>query len=155
MDIHITPEMFEAVNTYLLAKTYTETIRPQIEGIKRAQLLSKEYYDELTGERITDIKDDYQMGEKSFAEYAACCHAAYEVAGYHEPPDHCPLLVAEDLERQACRCMIETCEPILQGMTYQRLILHYGAIGKVTDLLVRMLVNHPNYVAPNLSKITA
>lgn len=103
----ITPGLRAAVETYLLAKAYTETIRPVVEAYQAEVVAvanlqySDEFAPEYTG-TITSMKDSWMMdGRQSDAFYAAL-DAAHAAHGFVDlEPGHCPLLTAEYAELQA------------------------------------------------------
>ena len=126
----ITAELKNAVKTVLVAKAYTETIRPTIEKIKKDALLSKDFMiserwtNHPSGrnaevKRITDPKEAYLLNDEDANEYFAICHAAYIVAGFQVPAfGYCPLLMAESVERDALSVMVQASKYIVAPLGF-------------------------------------
>jgi len=113
----ISAELKEAVKTVLAAKAYTETIRPVIMEIKQAILSGNVYMisDEWTkhpahpieARRITNDEDAYLMSYEDSNAYITLLHKAYLTKGFTVPDwGYCPLLMAENIEREALRNMV-------------------------------------------------
>ena len=122
----ITPELKESVKTVLTARAYTETIRPKIEDIKQSILngtvymISEHWTNHPSGrntpmERIISAKNAYLMNDEDAANYYGACHQGYINAGFDVKEGYCPLLIAEDMERQALRYMVAASEYIAIG----------------------------------------
>jgi hypothetical protein len=121
----ITSELKSAVKAVLIAKAYTETIRPTIEKIKKDALMSKVFMiaerwtNHPSGrnaevKRIIEPKEAYLLNDEDANEYFALCHAAYIAAGFNVPAfGYCPLLMAENTEREALRIMVEASKYIV------------------------------------------
>ncbi|MCK9209267.1 MAG: hypothetical protein M0P61_00385 [Ignavibacteriaceae bacterium] len=120
-----TPEMITATKAVLAAKALVLTIRPIVEGYEK-EILAKhrftnkaevamltEHGHEAKERVILDPKESYQMGDEDFNAYWNECKAERERNGLKvERDDFCPLLVAENLERQANRVLLEAMQPI-------------------------------------------
>lgn len=135
-----TADMISAANAYVMAKAYTETIRPEIEKIQ-SDLLQKFRYkwdvDRVTGgsknrrdileftdnygDYCKDWKMTYLIKDSDFGHLMAEYHAAVTAAGYKVKPDCCPLLVAENLQRQAEHLIFELFEPIT-GISHTQIV---------------------------------
>ena len=152
------------VNAYLLARTVAEVEREKCDKIQRALLADREYFiaerwNRLKApERVTEPKDAYLMGDADAAEYYAALNAAYVAAGYVlEEPGNCPALMAEHLQTQAEWALIEAAQEWFPDVDNNRLLCGTGGKGngletrqEYIDLLVKLVVNFPTYVAPKL-----
>jgi len=105
-------ELISAAAAVVTAKAFVEALRPKILAIQTALIdyldlrcdkSSKRYASGLlTPETV------YLAAEDQQAEYFAMLDKWYREAGYTSMPEgHCPLLIAEDLLRQAERLFME------------------------------------------------
>jgi len=144
------------VNLALVARAQAELLRDEVDAIKAELLAANEYFDEYTGERITEPKDDWTMGDEAHPAYLALLDARVRAAGHNPPEGFCPALMAESTLRDAEHALIEAARvyPEFAHMTTSRLLC--GTKGKpglelhreYLDLLHKMVINHPNYVSP-------
>jgi hypothetical protein len=143
------PEMIRAAETVFLAMAFTETIRPVVDGYKRRVLaemqapMALEWVDRgMTGRIILDPEDSYLMEAGDFQAYLARCREEQAKAGLHtEKPEYCPLLVAEELQRQAEHVLVEIMEPVT-GITFDQLMRSGHALEnlkKYLNLVLRMM----------------
>ena len=98
--------MIGAVETLLMAKAHVELIRERVIPIQKSTLALVKAVDHETGEPITDAKDGYRMSDEQFEDYLNEVHHEYIKEGFDVKINHCPLLIAEDLERQAKHAVI-------------------------------------------------
>ena len=120
-DFKPTEAMRTAAKVVFLAMAYTETIRPIVEGYQKEILdfyqweIAPEWADRR-GSKETIILDPdrtYLLTEDDFTLYMKECAVAMDKASLTvDNPEHCPLLVAEDIQRLAARVLINTMEPI-------------------------------------------
>lgn len=111
----ITPELKEAVKAVIIARAYTQSIRPIIEDIQKTILNKFQYkYDpkyidrrENLPEVITNIKHTWMMNDKDAGHYYTELHNSYLLAGFQVEFSYCPLLIAESTERDALHLMVE------------------------------------------------
>lgn len=107
-----TAEMISTACTLFLAKAFTETIRPIVEGYRK-KILDDMKPHTSDGRLITEIEFDWTMGDVLFAEYHARCKKERDAAGLTvENDEHCPLLVAEELERRAQHAFLDAMVPV-------------------------------------------
>lgn len=136
-----TQKQITAAENLFLAKANVAAILPIIQGIQ-ASVLSRFDFKFMQEENRTDfvknISDRYEMDDADFAIYAAECQAEYVEAGFTVEDGSCPLLIAEDLERQAQRAVIDAMEPIT-GLTAQMAMSNYTKYLKMIDLAIRYL----------------
>lgn len=150
-------ELKQAAETLLLAKTYTETIRPTIEGYQ-TELLKKLQFKiadkwvnmERTGlnkEVITDHKRTYLMDDEDFNIYLKELHQKHIEHGFKDQVTKggttkeigfCPLLIAEDTQRQARKLLIDAAEYIT-GISYDK-VNRVKDLEKLEDLTLRLVV---------------
>jgi hypothetical protein len=120
-NINITQDMKQAAKNLFMAMAFTETIRPIVEGYQRKiinemkpQVNERDSKISRLGfKTITEPKHSYLMNNTDFKIYLNRCNEERIKAGLKVKNDeYCPLLVAEDLQRQAERVFVETMEPI-------------------------------------------
>lgn len=120
-----TQEMITAAELCFIAKAHTQTVRPIVEAHQK-KVLSENFYkcgNELAikvldrGGEVPEFCKDHSdlvyISDRDFADYHAKVYALntqkkLKVESY----DHCPLLVAEELERKADRHLCDVMEPI-------------------------------------------
>ena len=109
-----TPELIEAAELLFAAKAWVNTVKPIVRRIQQSVLDSHEFHpiDKYKDtERDGPIKEPertYLMTDSDFEIYFAECKRAYAREGLHtDKPEFCPLLVAENIERQARDLMLE------------------------------------------------
>lgn len=143
-------EIIEAVKTVLMAKAYTMTVKPIVLEIQN-EVLNKfnyivcpetwgEYEGKIQMGRILDPNKAYEMGEKDFGHYLTEIRQRYLKHFPKLEVDHCPLLVAEELERQAQRNLVDILEPITGLSGHQ--------------LICSGLEKYKNYIELNLKYLT-
>lgn len=107
------PDMITAAETLYLAMAYEQTVRPIVEAYRRKILAERQWeVDPLMRENdveyILDIRSAWLMSKDDHAAYRLRCNeeriaakleSAIDVSRAQD--DYCPLLVAEDLVRQA------------------------------------------------------
>jgi len=103
----ITPELKAAVEALVIAKAYTEAIRPTVVGYQTAILERRRFpYSRAIAQRyikrggvvpayVADPKESYMMTKRDFRSYLAELRRAQAEAGFKVKKDECPLLVAE------------------------------------------------------------
>lgn len=149
----ITPEMISITEAYLVAKAHTETIRAIVEPLQKRVLEDgqypaiNEYVVEERSKPVLNPDNTFLMSDADFQEYMFKTRELYEAAGLHtENPDECPLLVAENLERQAKRAMLEVAtEQIIRsrvpGFDLDLVYAHGPeTLDKVVDLTLKIVV---------------
>jgi hypothetical protein len=112
--------MKQAAKNVFMAMAYTRTIRPIVEEYQKRVIAEiKPQMDDkwlgrgMTQKPITDAKDTYLMKDSDFQTYLKRCNEERIKARLHvDNEEFCPLLVAEDLQRQAERVFIEAMIPI-------------------------------------------
>lgn len=122
-----TADQVHAAENLFIAMAYTETIRPIVTGYQKAILarhnfqLAERWTKGQSKEqprRILDPDHTYLMSDADFAVYMAEVRQEQEKAGLKtDNPEHCPLLVAEGLERAARRAFVDSLEPVFKVNT--------------------------------------
>ena len=152
----ITPGMKSSVRAYLMSRAYAETVREAIDKAYVKVLKDFPIYEDLdirgiSGDRIVTEKTMYLSTDKK------TCKAIYDEidselrkAGLKPddmPDDHCPALVAEEIQRQAERLVIETTAEMLGEEDFlHRLICHgIDKYREFIELVTKMIVNMPNF----------
>jgi len=142
--IEFSPKMIAAAKAVFMAKAWTATVRPVVEGYQREILalhnwhVAKRWIDRgITDRIIIESKDTYLMEDKDFETYHQEGIEARKKAKLKVSEDgNCPLLVAENMERQAIRAMLTAMMPITKIDPDDV----YGENwNKLTDLTLRLL----------------
>lgn len=117
----ITEDMKQAAKNVFMAMAYVKTIRPIVTGYQKAVLEKHQWHiaSKWVGRRsetdrvILDPDHSYLLSENDFRTYMHETREQQKAAGLKtDSPDHCPLLVAENLQRQAEWCLFDTMEPL-------------------------------------------
>ena len=117
-----TPEMIKAAESVFIAKAYTETIRPIVEGYQKKILEEMKPVNTFDGTVITDIKEAYAMNDIDFNLYLSRLKTERDNAGFKvENDDFCPLLVAEGLQGKAEDLLLDAMKPIT-GLTAEKIV---------------------------------
>jgi hypothetical protein len=146
-NINITEDMKQAAKTVFIAMAFTETIRPIVEDYQQKILNELKPKDVYRNEVITNPKYSYQMNDSDFQVYLKRCNEERIKAKLHvESEEYCPLLVAEDLQRQAERSFIDIMEPITHLSADKVLCSKDGLDNykKLIDLSLRLLAPYVN-----------
>lgn len=130
------PDQIRAAKTVFLAMAYTETIRPVVKGYQKQ--IKREMH-------LDPDAPSYLMAEADFKTYLVRCNEERIRAGLHvDSEEYCPLLVAEDLERQAKNALIDAMEPTT-GISFNQIIQSSNCLEnlkKYIDLTLRMMAGH-------------
>ena len=149
-----TKEMKQATKVVFVSMAWTETVKPIVKNIQQKVLAENKYpysdeniklytrhdKDYKFPEYITEEKDTYLMSDDDFKDYHKKCRELEDKAGMKvDNPEHCPLLVAENLERQAKREFLRIMQPITKINPDDVWNLdHYK---KLTDLSLSLMAN--------------
>lgn len=157
----ITPGVKSAVNAYLLARVYAETMRNtvnqiEVEILKEAPLSNG--FDRVDMKEITDPEQSYLCtDENQLKDYYAECDSRERKAGLkpnNMPFDHCPALVAEHIQVQTEWLICENAAEMLglefEGKELNNRLLCLGLEKrqKFIDLVVGLVVNLPDFKSP-------
>jgi hypothetical protein len=141
-NIPITQDMKQAAKNVFMAMAFTQTIKPIVEGYQHKILNEMQFKDKYTGDIITNPFNDYLMSADDFNTYLRMCNYERIKAGLKvKSAEYCPLLVAEDLQRQAERVFVETMEPITH-LTADKVLCSKDGLAnykKLIDLSLRLL----------------
>lgn len=144
-------DMKSAARGCFLAMAYTGTVRPIVEGYQHDILSEYQFrtdVEQYDGKRVYPDKvvlnpdHTYMLTEDDFAFYLAECRTAQSAAGLKtESRDHCPLLVAESIQRDAEHLLIDAMEP-LTGINFNTILGSRNFIDhlkKYIDLSLKLL----------------
>ena len=142
-----TPTMVTAAQVVFLSMAFVQTIRPivlkyQTEILAKGQWhIRPEFATRLGDTVILDPKDSYLMSDKDFAKYDAQCKLARVNANLHvDKEEHCPLLIAEDLQRQAEHALVAAMMFELPTVTLDKLLqAGMDKYKEYVDLTLRLL----------------
>ena len=161
------------MNAYLLALTHAQLMREAVDKVQRAVLAEIPLYNDLESdmadvprERITDPKLAYlSQDEEGCAAYFAECNRR-EREGRIKPADmpdeHCPALVAENLQTQAEWAILDAYADMMElrndegeridGQEVNHLLLCMGLEKRrdAIELMVKLVVNRPGYKRPEI-----
>lgn len=144
----MTPELKTLVRNYLKATGNAIRERGRMQMIQ-TELLARmkpmvrdEFMNEGPLRIITDPKHSYLMSDEDFLEYDSKCQAINKAAGYNLPEGHCPALVAERIQIESERALVDMIAPKF-GITADDLLCqgldHYQ---EFVDLAVKMAVSY-------------
>lgn len=118
-----TKQQVQAARLLFLAIAYAETVRPVVEGYQRKILaahnwpMAQKWIDAsarrrgdkyMNGEPILDPKDSFLLEDDASAIYFAALDDEAKAAGFKDlKPGYCPLLMAENVVRDAERALID------------------------------------------------
>lgn len=147
-----THEVKSYVRAYLLARTHAQLTRARVNATYREILTECPVYATDTGRPILDpghlylsdseahVRDAYDEADKRLR--------AAGVKPANMPVDHCPALVAEHLQINIERQLIEAAGRPL-GITNDGLLsLGLDDRQKFIDLVVGLIVNQPDFTSP-------
>lgn len=155
--LSVDPATVAAVNTYLLAKAHAEVWRDRVEPVQREMLkrigaIYGPRYGKLESTPIVDLKDSWLMSDEQHTEWCRLLDAEYRSRGWLSDSDDvgvCPLLKAEELQRQAARAVLLGASAIIEHLEPHRLICSgLENYRKGLDLVVSLIVNAPTYRRP-------
>lgn len=135
--------MIGAVEALLMAKAHVELTRERVVPIQKAMLALVKAVDKETGKPITEAKDGYRMSDEQFKDYLTEVHHEYIKEGFNVKQDYCPLLIAEDLERQAKHALIlaMNAQKEFESVTVNGLLcLGIAKYEQFIDLCIKLIV---------------
>ena len=141
----ITPALRDAVQAYLLARAYTQTIRPTVEAYKRATLIASNVrydtrYEERRGrEFITELADAWMGRDEDTDRYFRALDDAHAAHGFDVPAGYCPLLIAEYDEIKARWAICEESEYI-SGLKRADITINLDRFREYTELMVGLVL---------------
>lgn len=151
-------ELFQAINDAFICEAWVKVVRPIVTDIQKKALAAGQYPSDkehrLAGP-ILDPKQAYLMTDENFLKYMAVCNEGYQAAKLHqETPEHCPLLVAENLLVQADNVILKLARQLHQTGDAAKLdptMLYGDNRKKYLDLTKRFICSHPQYKKPDIS----
>lgn len=140
-------KIIKAAETVFLAMAYTETMRPIVEGYQ------KRIFEELGWPGYTE-KTAYLLPDSVFDQWVARCNEERIKAHLSvDDPGKCPLLVAEHLQVQAERALIDLVEPITHISAHDAICSGTENYKKLIDLTLRWLAPYTDSAANLLKKV--
>lgn len=153
-----TPEMIAAAETCFAAMAYTQTVAPVIEAIQQKVLDANKYawdFESVSGgvenpkrdfaefvakhgEYCSREFDTYLIGDANLSHYIDECHKEYLLAGFDVKHGYCPKLIAESLERDAKRALIDALQPIT-GVTSEMATRSLKRYREFVELSLRLM----------------
>lgn len=152
----ITPEFKEAVKVCLQARAYAETMRAEVDKVKR-EVLAATFYSVApehrtrrdTPEIINDPKLDWLMRMEDFRTYHAELNKIERIRGIKPadmPDEHCPALVAEDLQSKAEHAMLDLFGEIMEVPNFcDMCTTKLDTYREAVDLACKLVVNLPGF----------
>lgn len=137
----ITPEMIQAAQTLFMAMAATNTIRVVVLAYQQQEIDIMMPVNRYDGSLITSPDHDYAMCDEDFGIYFAAIKKHRDAAGLKvKNDDECPLLVAEAIQRDAERNMINAMYPITK-LSLEDLLCKGGlsSYRELIDLSLKLL----------------
>lgn len=157
-----TKKMIKAAEAVFMAMAFTQTIRPIVEAYQR-EILSRHKWENneefakygrrgVKKRSILEPKDAWLLDDADFQTYLKESNEARKKANLHvENEECCPLLVAEDLERQTKIVLANVMEPVTK-ISYNDLTGTVNTYDKYFDLTLRLLAPFVGSAADLLNK---
>lgn len=148
------------VNNYLLARTYAECKREEVDKIERQVLADDEYFARNflpKGQRgprfrVTEPKDSWLMEEDDMLRYHKRLCDIHLAAGFADAAKgYCPALVAEGLQTDTEHLLLDAADEYIPGISGAK-FAEREKRQKAIDLIVGLVVNFPGYVPPEIPK---
>lgn len=105
-------QMIAAAKNVIKCREIVESLRPTVKKIQ-SDLLAKIGAKDEDGNIVTDPKCAYLMADQYAEVYYTELDVEYKKAGFDLPEGYCPLLVAENNEREAVRKMNKMAEKLV------------------------------------------
>lgn len=157
----VTEEMVQAANAYCMAKAYTQTIRPIVEGYQREILVRNQFTNKGEQAMLKRLQDNgrhlneeikelvvlnpdhtYLMSDEDSQVYFVELEQARIKSGLKvEKEGNCPLLEAESMERTAVRVLIDVMEPITKINYNQVINTSFESRAKLIDLSIGLIAS--------------
>ena len=142
-----TEAMKTAARTVFMAMAYTQSIKPVVESYQKEIInfyqfeVSPEWIEKGKPKgKITKSSEMYLATEKDFQLYLKESVIAREKAGLKvEDPEHCPLLVAQNIQRIAENILMDTMEA-LTGINSEKVNFKLDLRKNYLDLCLTLLV---------------
>jgi hypothetical protein len=107
-NLQVPAQLKKAAINLAKAQAAAETVKPIVHAYQMQALNELEAVNRYTGETITDVKHAWTITEDKEAAYYARIEELKIEAGWTDlPKDHCPLLVAESIVRDAERALLK------------------------------------------------
>jgi hypothetical protein len=135
------PSMIQAAKTVFEAMAYEQTIRPIVEEYQTKVLAEINGVNQYTGKPVTEPKHAYNLNDADFQIYCTRINEERIKAGFQVPdPDHCPLLIAESMVRDAKHILIETAAPFT-FIALDSVMSSLEAYEQLVDLTLKLMAN--------------
>lgn len=152
---YLTHELIQAVNNYLLAKSYAEVMRQRVDAVHREILTECPIYaDRDEGQQILNSRDLYLCSNEALcADFFAeadhrLCKMGIKPADM--PTEHCPALVAENLECKAKNFLADVSGRPFGVTAHKLLCAGLGKYDEWIKLACMFVVSQPDYKEPKL-----
>ena len=144
-------QLIDCAKTVFQAMAYVKTVQPIVESYQREILakhqfhVSNEFTEkwEVTNHIILDPKETYLMEDSDFQIYLDEVAQEHKKHNFNVPKDHCPLLIAQNLERQAKMALFDQSWELLNGRvdkeTFDNIPNHPDSFTNYIDLTLRFL----------------
>lgn len=150
-----TPAIRAAVGAYLVTRAYAETMRERVDETHKDILTECPVY----ADQFDRTRQILKSGDLYLCSNDDLCQDFYDEANHRlrklkikpddMPNEHCPALVAEEIQRNTRRLLIEIAEQeTFHGLTFEKLICSQDAIGnldKYIDLLCGLVCSLPDW----------
>jgi len=156
-----TPELKSAVNAYLMSRAYAETMRDKVNAIYKDILTQCPVYADLRtpegkqigqGEQILDPEHLYLCSDDALVQDAWAEADKRERAAGIKPDsmqdEYCPALVAENLQRETERLLIEVSGKPFGMDNHKLLCAGLEKRQQWIDLVCQFVVSQPDFKNP-------
>ena len=137
-----TQTQIHCAETVCKAIAFYEVTRKRIEPRQQYVLELIKAVDKRTGEPVRKADHTYLMADNQFKEYLEEMRTEFKNLGYTDDKyikdDYCPLLVAQDMVRQAKQALIISMEDVT-GLPYDQVALSLDVYDKYIELTLRLL----------------
>ena len=150
---HLTPELIQAVNAYLMAKAYAQVMRERVDAVHREILTECPIYaDRDEGQQILRSHDLYLCSNEALcADFFAEANHRLRKLGI-KPADmadnHCPALVAENLVCKTANFLADVSGRPFGVTAHKLLCAGMAKFDEWIELNCKFVVNSPGYKAP-------
>lgn len=161
----VTPALKASVNAYLVGRAFAETLREKVNAVYQEILLIHPLYEDLdTRARKAEPPRIYDPDRMYLSTDEETCSDVYADANHtlkergikpdDMPAEHCPALVAEDVQRKTERLIIENAAEMLQSdispgdFQHKLLCLGLDKYQEFINLCVGLVVKLPDFKKP-------
>ena len=153
---YLTPELIQAVNAYLMAAAYAKAMRDRVDAVHAEILTECPIYADLDdGQQILRSRDLYLCSNEALCAdfYAEANHRLRKmgIKPADMPDEHCPALVAENLECKSKNFLAEVSGRPFGVTAHKLLCAGIRKYDEWINLTCKFVVSSKGYEAPKLT----